>query len=212
VARRYLGRSCENCGATTQLQAHHRDRNWLNNARANVATLCKECHAEHHAAERRATSTETVELRGKSITVVTTGRWFTTTPLPLKTDKEIAHAAAWGALKLLEETVAEACGKPPPRAFLWSRLKRRFSIAIGDNRRIEGAWRRACAELDLLSVYPYWYLLPADSRPMNQGATEWYAEHRSRVPELLAKARTRFEATRPTSLPRARERRGKTGD
>lgn len=50
-ARRFLKRSCEQCGTPERLAVHHKDRNWRNNAPANLMTLCASCHTLlHHAA------------------------------------------------------------------------------------------------------------------------------------------------------------------
>ena len=52
-ARRFLGTSCEFCGVTTRLQAHHRDTNVQNNSPENIQTLCISCHASYHHRVRR---------------------------------------------------------------------------------------------------------------------------------------------------------------
>lgn len=47
-ARKLRGKSCENCGSTRYLAAHHIDGNWKNNSPKNIQTLCAKCHAHHH--------------------------------------------------------------------------------------------------------------------------------------------------------------------
>lgn len=47
-ARRLRGKSCENCGSTNLLAAHHIDMDITNNSPANIETLCASCHAKHH--------------------------------------------------------------------------------------------------------------------------------------------------------------------
>lgn len=50
-ARKMREESCENCGITETLCAHHKDRDWTNNAPSNIQTLCNSCHTSlHHAA------------------------------------------------------------------------------------------------------------------------------------------------------------------
>jgi 5-methylcytosine-specific restriction endonuclease McrA len=53
-ARPFLGTSCEACGVTTRLQAHHIDSNRRNNSPENIQTLCISCHVSHHHRARRA--------------------------------------------------------------------------------------------------------------------------------------------------------------
>lgn len=45
--------ACE-CGATTKLHVHHKDRNPANNDPANLQTLCSSCHLKLHWREDRA--------------------------------------------------------------------------------------------------------------------------------------------------------------
>jgi hypothetical protein len=52
--RKYRGRCCESCGATTKLHAHHIDGNRRNDSPANIQTLCASCHITHHHRARRA--------------------------------------------------------------------------------------------------------------------------------------------------------------
>ena len=52
-ARQFLGTSCEFCGATMRLQAHHKDTNPQNNSPENIQTLCISCHASYHHRVRR---------------------------------------------------------------------------------------------------------------------------------------------------------------
>jgi len=53
-ARKHRRLSCEACGSTAQLHAHHVDGEPRNNVAANIQTLCVFCHNFLHAtAERR---------------------------------------------------------------------------------------------------------------------------------------------------------------
>src|SRR5688572_3794520 len=53
-ARKHRKSSCEACGSTAKLHAHHVDGQPENNSPENIQTLCKDCHAFLHAtAERR---------------------------------------------------------------------------------------------------------------------------------------------------------------
>jgi hypothetical protein len=52
-ARKHLADSCEACGETRQLQAHHVDQDIRNNGATNIQTLCKWCHGFHHATAKR---------------------------------------------------------------------------------------------------------------------------------------------------------------
>lgn len=54
---RSRGTSCESCGATTRLHAHHIDGNLQNDSPTNIQTLCASCHASHHHRARRAGKT-----------------------------------------------------------------------------------------------------------------------------------------------------------
>ncbi len=45
---------CETCGSSSKLTQHHCDENPLNNAEANLQTLCLYCHNFWHAAAKRA--------------------------------------------------------------------------------------------------------------------------------------------------------------
>ena len=51
---KYRGHSCESCGATTNLHAHHIDGNRLHDSPENIQTLCGRCHTTHHHRVRRA--------------------------------------------------------------------------------------------------------------------------------------------------------------
>ena len=51
---RYRKTSCEICGATENLHAHHIDGNRFNITPDNIQTLCGRCHATHHNRARRA--------------------------------------------------------------------------------------------------------------------------------------------------------------
>ena len=53
-ARKHLGPSCESCGSTLELHAHHCDENWSNNSPDNLQTLCKSCHRSWHITQRHA--------------------------------------------------------------------------------------------------------------------------------------------------------------
>lgn len=46
------GEECEDCGATAELEVHHRDRDRSNNDLENLAVLCHDCHMERHREER----------------------------------------------------------------------------------------------------------------------------------------------------------------
>lgn len=60
-ARRVKARTaCENCGATTSLHVHHRDRNPANNVRANLEVLCATCHLKHHWSAEHAERTQKI--------------------------------------------------------------------------------------------------------------------------------------------------------
>lgn len=47
-AKKLRGATCEVCGATTGLSAHHLDENPKNNTPENVRTLCGSCHQIWH--------------------------------------------------------------------------------------------------------------------------------------------------------------------
>lgn len=51
---RFRGTSCEVCGATEQMTAHHIDGNLDNDSPSNIQTLCVSCHVTHHHRVRRA--------------------------------------------------------------------------------------------------------------------------------------------------------------
>jgi hypothetical protein len=53
-ARRMRSDSCEFCGATENLHAHHVDGRRENNSPENIQTLCGSCHSTHHHRARRA--------------------------------------------------------------------------------------------------------------------------------------------------------------
>lgn len=56
-ARQHLKDSCERCGKTKKLHAHHADGNRSNNTSQNIQTLCGSCHNWwHHEANRRGLS------------------------------------------------------------------------------------------------------------------------------------------------------------
>lgn len=50
--RKYLKSSCERCGSTRFLCAHHRDRDRNNGAESNIETVCKSCHQKEHDVHR----------------------------------------------------------------------------------------------------------------------------------------------------------------
>lgn len=50
----FRGTTCESCGATSNLHAHHIDENLDNDSPENIQTLCGSCHATHHHRARRA--------------------------------------------------------------------------------------------------------------------------------------------------------------
>lgn len=52
-ARKHLKASCEACGCTSKLEAHHIDQVKANNAPENIQTLCKFCHDFWHSTARR---------------------------------------------------------------------------------------------------------------------------------------------------------------
>lgn len=47
-AEKLRKKSCQRCGATANLQVHHKDRNPANNAPDNIETLCSSCHTTTH--------------------------------------------------------------------------------------------------------------------------------------------------------------------
>jgi len=57
-ARRHLGSSCEACGLTEALHAHHVDGRPENNDAENIQTLCTYCHRFLHATAARLGWTE----------------------------------------------------------------------------------------------------------------------------------------------------------
>src|SRR5262245_39690646 len=52
-ARKHLKTSCEVCGDTRYLNAHHIDQDKTNNSPENIQTLCKFCHDFWHSLSRR---------------------------------------------------------------------------------------------------------------------------------------------------------------
>lgn len=52
-ARQLRGPSCETCGSTSKLHAHHVDENWRNNDPSNIQTLCATCHLKLHWSKRQ---------------------------------------------------------------------------------------------------------------------------------------------------------------
>jgi hypothetical protein len=45
------GRECGDCGDTTELEVHHKDRDRSNNDAENLAVLCHDCHWDRHRDE-----------------------------------------------------------------------------------------------------------------------------------------------------------------
>lgn len=52
-AKAYKKATCEECGGRSRLHVHHHDRNWRNDAPANLVTLCASCHLKLHWREDR---------------------------------------------------------------------------------------------------------------------------------------------------------------
>src|SRR4029079_13195057 len=52
-ARKHLRPSCEACGSTQSLEAHHIDQDMTNNQGSNIQTLCSPCHDFWHATAKR---------------------------------------------------------------------------------------------------------------------------------------------------------------
>lgn len=52
-ARKHLGLTCESCGSTVRLQAHHINQNIKDNRPENIQTLCKPCHDFWHSTAKR---------------------------------------------------------------------------------------------------------------------------------------------------------------
>ena len=52
-ARKHIQKSCEACGYTKSLQAHHIDQDKTNNEAENIQTLCKHCHDFWHTTQKR---------------------------------------------------------------------------------------------------------------------------------------------------------------
>lgn len=49
-ARKFLESCCESCGVEAKLSIHHKNRDWSDNHRSNLMTLCASCHTSlHHA-------------------------------------------------------------------------------------------------------------------------------------------------------------------
>ena len=68
-ARQHRGSSCEACGSTEALHAHHVDGKPQNNSPENIQTLCAFCHRFLHATARRLGWTQPgrlPKLRGKT--------------------------------------------------------------------------------------------------------------------------------------------------
>jgi hypothetical protein len=80
-ARKHRKSACERCGGTARLNAHHKDRDYTNNAPDNIETLCVWCHQGDHGPERGS--------------VFASRKWI---------DKELL-CSAWETYKRLLETV-----------------------------------------------------------------------------------------------------------
>lgn len=52
-AQKLRNDSCEVCGGTNRLTAHHINGDRSNNSLANIQTLCNNCHSTHHHHARR---------------------------------------------------------------------------------------------------------------------------------------------------------------
>lgn len=52
-ARKLRKPTCEACGGSSKLHAHHIDEDWRNNDPSNIQTLCVYCHQFWHATHRR---------------------------------------------------------------------------------------------------------------------------------------------------------------
>ena len=52
-ARKHLKESCEACGSTHRLIAHHVNQDKSENTPQNIQTLCKRCHDFWHATQKR---------------------------------------------------------------------------------------------------------------------------------------------------------------
>lgn len=52
-AQKYKTHSCETCGATKKLDAHHKDGNITNNTLKNIKTLCHSCHMKLHWQQKK---------------------------------------------------------------------------------------------------------------------------------------------------------------
>lgn len=52
-AQKHREETCEECGTTSALHVHHKDRNPSNDAVENLATLCGSCHLKLHWREDR---------------------------------------------------------------------------------------------------------------------------------------------------------------
>jgi hypothetical protein len=52
IAFQAWGMTCQQCGSTENVQVHHKDYNQRNNDPANLAVLCRTCHARIHGKDR----------------------------------------------------------------------------------------------------------------------------------------------------------------
>lgn len=196
AARRHLRSACERCRTTEDLQAHHFDGNWRNNAKGNIVTLCAKCHSDFHSGRWK-----NARVGGrKLIHAKWVGLNMTATPLPRKSKEVLAYAAAWSARQLLESLV-EGGPEGEYRAgswkYDWSSMKRRFFISGDDNNRLERSYIAAC---DRLGVVPVGGVgITAQLKrglPVCESPAEWYAKHHDRLEELRQLAKDEVERCR----------------
>jgi hypothetical protein len=60
---KFVGQACERCSSTRRLLVHHIDENKRNHDHANLETLCRKCHQNHHAEPRRDPKTGRYSIR-----------------------------------------------------------------------------------------------------------------------------------------------------
>lgn len=71
-ARKQRTETCEACGTSRRLQAHHINEDWTDNRPENLQTLCVFCHAFWHAMHRRLGVTPTQRMPRLASPSVTT--------------------------------------------------------------------------------------------------------------------------------------------